>query len=666
MRGQCEYCHKDYPTPTTPGVVKRIHCEISPDLKHCITYDYAGSTLRNLYPVKDVRNVSKGILYALSLLHSPEQPTNHNINPSVIVMSLDNNFGFLDTVLSYRDTVPNESTDHINHCSAPELLKQMSGTNGPACDVFSIGCCIYFLITGRNPFGQTANDIHKHAIDPNFQIDFELINKTTNLKEYEKFLVFDLIKEMLNIDPKKRISIQNALDHPFFWDTQKINNFLLANYPHLEQLSHYSNDQQYLNLAEFVDEEVKQSSGLFLIKILDIFPSALMSLFNVIQKANICTIFGGKYHHETPTTGSRLLSGYFYNQKKNRTDVTLIKDSDITSCGYCVDRVYNKSKITHDRLYCGMINNEHWVVYNQFECTLRSFAEHPKFEESSLPIIFKDVLKRVQSIRKLKLEQADFKRLCISPDTICIVNPKQSKYLHGGLLDTAMCDLSTNYCAPEISDHPTYTDILKSDVFSVAACILYAYTGIDRDSINTTELCLMPGAPLYFLKNALEIQPDNRVSIDGFLNDRYFWSKSEVEAYNKKIKTLKKSTPFQDRLITDNEFFAVSDSEHHFFICRLLSSHGNNIMVNWLAEEEEGKLTHTMGRVYNTTTACDSILKSRILLKVEVKKIDMCRYELPHRQIQLIENFISKTHEISPKRHLLEFYKYNKKTKYIQ
>lgn len=81
-------------------------------------------------------------------------------------------------------------------------------------DIFSVGSILYCLLTRHNLFNATVN--------------YELLmqNKTCNIKHIDDDLslysplVKNLLKQMLTIDPKKRLSAEGCLKHPWLVNEQ--------------------------------------------------------------------------------------------------------------------------------------------------------------------------------------------------------------------------------------------------------------------------------------------------------------------------------------------------------------------------------------------------------------------------------------------------------------
>ncbi|CAD8113947.1 unnamed protein product [Paramecium sonneborni] len=95
---------------------------------------------------------------------------------------------------------------------APEIanLKDLSFKYDKICDIFSVGCIFYKLITQKDLF--PGNDYHEIL-----KLNKKCIINLDNLSIYRTpQAAMELIQMMLQIDPKQRISAQQALDHPFF------------------------------------------------------------------------------------------------------------------------------------------------------------------------------------------------------------------------------------------------------------------------------------------------------------------------------------------------------------------------------------------------------------------------------------------------------------------
>jgi MAP/microtubule affinity-regulating kinase len=101
---------------------------------------------------------------------------------------------------------------------APEILLN-KGYEGFGVDVWSAGVVLYAMLSGTVPFkGSNIKELHNLIISGNYPIIKDISNNAAHL-----------IKNILEIDPKKRITTENILCHPWlidvdlnFWKTQNL------------------------------------------------------------------------------------------------------------------------------------------------------------------------------------------------------------------------------------------------------------------------------------------------------------------------------------------------------------------------------------------------------------------------------------------------------------
>lgn len=85
---------------------------------------------------------------------------------------------------------------------APEVL---TGNYGKECDIWSLGICIYQLLTGQMPFdGESQEEVFDKITSGEFDIPNHLSDQCK-----------DLLKQMICVEPSKRISTLNAINHPW-------------------------------------------------------------------------------------------------------------------------------------------------------------------------------------------------------------------------------------------------------------------------------------------------------------------------------------------------------------------------------------------------------------------------------------------------------------------
>ncbi|KAM7502524.1 hypothetical protein LguiB_001428 [Lonicera macranthoides] len=102
---------------------------------------------------------------------------------------------------------------------APEVLRR---NYGPEVDVWSAGVILYFLLCGDPPFwAETEQEIAQAIIRSKVQFKRDPWPKVSDSAK-------DLVKKMLDPDPKRRLTAEQVLEHPWLQDSSKAPNVLLG------------------------------------------------------------------------------------------------------------------------------------------------------------------------------------------------------------------------------------------------------------------------------------------------------------------------------------------------------------------------------------------------------------------------------------------------------
>uniref|UniRef100_A0A8C1ZQ63 Serine/threonine-protein kinase PRP4 homolog n=1 Tax=Cyprinus carpio TaxID=7962 RepID=A0A8C1ZQ63_CYPCA len=185
--------------------------------------------------IKAVRSYSQQLFLALKLLkrcnilHADIKPDNILVNESKTILKLCD-FG------SASHVADNDITPYLvsRFYRAPEIIIGKSYDYG--IDMWSVGCTLYELYTGKILFpGKSNNHMLKLAMDlkgklpnkekvtvmstinPTKDLSMDMVGRQALPEDQRKKVVQlkDLLDQILMLDPAKRITINQALQHPF-------------------------------------------------------------------------------------------------------------------------------------------------------------------------------------------------------------------------------------------------------------------------------------------------------------------------------------------------------------------------------------------------------------------------------------------------------------------
>jgi len=191
----------------------RLHETIKTKNHICLIMDYCNEDL-NKYIKKNGRISEKQtknfitqiacgmyFLNKLNLIHRDLKPHNILISESNVIKIAD--FGF---VKEYDDSNMLDTLCGSPIYMAPEILQHKKYDS--KVDLWSLGVILFEILTSDLPFKATNH--------------IELLRKieTTTFKIEDHIVIsndcYDLIKSLLVVDPKQRISFDNFFKHPFF------------------------------------------------------------------------------------------------------------------------------------------------------------------------------------------------------------------------------------------------------------------------------------------------------------------------------------------------------------------------------------------------------------------------------------------------------------------
>ena len=193
---------------------------------YCIVMEYicAGDLLsyikkRGKLTEQVAKFIFKQIVLSLQYIHS-HNIVHRDIKLDNILIDLDNNIKICDFGVS---KIIKKGESMLEQCGtpayiAPEILLN-HGYEGFGVDIWSAGVVLYAMLGGTVPFkGNNINELHDLIIKGEFKPLKEISPEATHL-----------IKNILEVDPKKRITTKDILVHPWlinvdlnFWKTQNL------------------------------------------------------------------------------------------------------------------------------------------------------------------------------------------------------------------------------------------------------------------------------------------------------------------------------------------------------------------------------------------------------------------------------------------------------------
>ncbi|KAM4628703.1 calcium/calmodulin-dependent protein kinase type IV isoform 1-T1 [Polymixia lowei] len=167
---------------------------------------------RGYYSERDAAHVIKQILEAVAYLHG-NGVVHRDLKPENLLyadLSLDAPLKIADFGLSkiIDDQVTMKTVCGTPGYCAPEILR--GNAYGPEVDMWSVGVILYILLCGFEPFFDPRGDQYMYSRILN--CDYEFVSPwwddvSLNAK--------DLVSKLIVQDPHKRLSVQEALQHPW-------------------------------------------------------------------------------------------------------------------------------------------------------------------------------------------------------------------------------------------------------------------------------------------------------------------------------------------------------------------------------------------------------------------------------------------------------------------